>query len=180
MAARDAKRHDEEERLLAWLSGRSLVRDGVSKWGLPAIRTIEPGQEPQNLMDANALQRRFVACAHGTPCPGDDLCASWVEQAFSRLGFGVVLGDAARLYDDYCHYDRTSDLRVGMIVAVPAHPYTSQGLAHGHVGLYAGDGTVMDAVTGKVRRVPVWLWLSAYGIMAEPRWGWLGHIALDA
>ena len=179
MAARDAKRHDEEERLLAWLSGRSLVRDGVSKWGLPAIRTIEPGQEPQNLMDANALQRRFVACAHGTPCPGDDLCASWVEQAFSRLGLGVVLGDAAELCDAYCHYTDLADLKVGMIVATTRHPYSLDGHRHGHVGLYVGDETIMDSVAGEVRKVPLALWLSTYGIMEEPRWGWLGSMGLQ-
>jgi cell wall-associated NlpC family hydrolase len=129
-------------------------------------------------MDASTLQRRLVACAHATPSPGDDLCASWVEQAFSRLGLGVVLGDAAHLYDSYCHYADTADLRVGMVVAVPRHPFSPQGTRHGHVGLYVGDGTVMDSADGRVRKVPLELWTSAYGLMDEPRWGWLGSIGL--
>ena len=164
------------------LDRRGLAKDGVSRWGFPALRQLpakERGQAPQALMDASALQRRLVACAHATPSPGSDLCASWVEQAFSRLGLGVVLGDARRLYDDYCHYEEASELLVGMIVAVPAHPYTAQGMAHGHVALYVGDGTVMDAVAGGVRKMPLELWLSAYGLMADPRWGWLGSIGLS-
>ncbi len=167
-----------ENRLLEDLATRGFVKDGFSRWGQPALRPVATGHEPQRLMDASSLQRRFLACAHGTPSPGDDLCASWVEQSFSRLGFGVVLGDAAQLYDSYCHYTDTADLKVGMIMAVPRHPYSAQGQIHGHVGLYAGDDLVMDSVDSRVRKVPIVLWLSAYGLMDEPRWGWLGSMGL--
>jgi len=169
-----------EQRLLKQLRERGLVQGDRSVWGKPALRVIEAGHEPQALMAASALQRRFVACAHGTPCTGQDLCASWVEQAFSRLGLGVVLGSAAELYDGYCHYDDTADLKVGMIVATPQHPYSAQGLRHGHVGIYVGDGLVMDSVESGVRKVPLLLWLSAYGLMADPRWGWLGSLGLSS
>ena len=168
-----------EERLLQELRDRGCVEGKRSVWGQPAIRRVEPGHEPQRLMDATALQRRFVACAHGTPSTGDDLCASWVEQAFSRLGFGVVLGDAAELCDSYCHYTDTADLKVGMIMATTRHPYSLEGHRHGHVGLYVGDETVMDSVAGEVRKVPLSLWLSTYGVMEEPRWGWLGSMGLQ-
>lgn len=168
----------EASRLLAQLQERGLVEGELSRWGQPALRTIRTGHEPQTSKAASALQRRLVACAHGTPAPGDDLCAAWVEQTFSRLGLGVVLGDARSLYDSYCHYTDTADLLVGMVVAVPRHPYSVYGGAHGHVGFYVGDGMVMDAVAGEVRHVPLSLWLSAYGLMDEPRWGWLGSIGL--
>lgn len=168
-----------EERLLEVLRGRGLVYGMYSKWGYPAIRRVAAGHEPQRRMDATSLQRRFVACAYGTQSPGEDLCASWVEQAFSRLGLGVVLGNAAELYSWYCHYDDTADLKVGMIVAVPAHPYSAQGARLGHVGLYVGDQAVMDAVGNEVRTTPLDLWLSAYGLMADPRWGWLGSMGLS-
>lgn len=167
------------QRTLASLERRGYVADGVSRWGQPAIRRIEPAHEPQCSEDASALQRRLVACAHGTPSPGDGLCASWVEQTFSRLGLGVVLGDARELYDSYCHHTDTRNLLVGMVVAVPAHPFTPEGLAHGHVGLYVGNGTIMDAVADQVREIPLEPWLSVYGLMAEPRWGWLGSIGLS-
>ncbi len=169
----------EEERLYEILKRRGFVReDGLSKWGKPVLRTWAADEEPQARMDASALQRRFVACACGTPSPGDGLCASWVEQAFSRLGIGVVLGSAAELYNGYCHYTSTADLKVGMIVAVPSHPYTPRGPDLGHVALYTGDAMVMDAVGNDVRTVPLRLWLCAYGLMADPRWGWLGSIGL--
>ena len=166
-------------RLQELLERRELVREGLSRWGMPSVRAIAVGHEPQRFADASELQRRFVACAYATPSPGEGLCASWVEQAFSRLGLGVVLGDAAKLYDDYCPYDDTKDLRVGMIVACGQHPFTASGTCHGHVGVYVGDGRVADAVGETVRTVPLDLWLSAYGLMCEPRWGWLGSIGLS-
>ena len=169
----------EEERLLEALRRRNLLRGDCSLWGRPALRRIEAGHEPQRTVDATPLQKRFVACAYGTPSPGADLCASWVEQAFSRLGLGVVLGDARELCDGYCARTDTAALKVGMIVATSAHPFSAQGMAHGHVGLYVGDRLVMDCVAEGLRKVPLGLWLSAYGLVEDPRWGWLGGIGLD-
>lgn len=171
-------REDEEHRLLAWLSARRLADGGITRWGQPALRHIETGHEPQSRDDARPLQKRFIACAYGTETNGGDLCAAWVEQSFSRLGLGVVLGDARHLYQSYCGRTDTADLLVGMIVAVPASPYTKGGRAHGHVGVYAGDATIIDATADGVRKSDLELWLSAYGVMAEPRWGWLGSIGL--
>ena len=169
----------DEQRLLASLQDRGLVSGVRSKWGRPAIRHIDPGHEPQRTKDATALQRRFVACAYATPSPGNDLCASWVEQSFSRLGLGVVLGNARELQAWYCPHTDTAQLKVGMIVATSAHPYSAQGMACGHVGIYVGDGVVMDSVGERIRKVPLELWLSAYGLIDDPRWGWLGSMGLE-
>lgn len=51
-------------------------------------------------------------------------------------------------------------------------------MRYGHVGLYAGDGVVEDCAASQARRVPLDLWLSTYGVVAEPRWGWLAFIDL--
>lgn len=165
--------------LMSDLERRGFVCNGRSKWGISMPVCIQAGHEPQRLMDATALQRRFIACAHATPSPGTELCASWVEQSFSRLGLGVVLGSAAELCRGYCHYSDTADLKVGMIVATEAHPYTAGGLRNGHVGVYAGNDEVLDCADNRIRRVPLELWLTAYGIMSAPRWGWLGTIGLS-
>ena len=168
------------ERLLAALADRGLLsEDGVTTtFGKPAWRGLRTGHEPQALMDAGPLQRRLVECACGTVAMGEDLCAAWVERAFSRLGLGYVSGDARALYEGFCHLTDTTDLLVGMVVSVGRDPYGAGGWDHGHVALYVGDCAVMDCVGGRVRRVPLELWLSAYGVASEPRWGWLGAIAL--
>lgn len=157
-----------------------FVRDGATSiWGQPALRPIARGHEPQVLMDAVALQRRLVECAWATPALGENRCAGWVERAFARLRLGTVAGDARALYQDYCSFDDLADLKVGMIVAVPSHPFGVGARGYGHVGLYVGDGVMMDCVSGRVRRAPIEPWMSAYGLMASPRWGWLGSIAFD-
>ena len=171
---------DARQDLLDALRARGLLADDGARsvFGQPAWRKTPAGHEPQALLEATALQRRLVECASGTAPMGEDLCAAWVERAFSRLGLGYVSGDARELCDGFCHLTDTRELLVGMIVAVARHPYGAGGWDHGHVGLYAGDGVVMDCVDGCVRRVPLELWLSAYGVTSEPRWGWLGAIGL--
>ena len=167
------------QRLLQSLRDRGLVDGNESRWGQPALRQIECGQEPQRLMDATTLQRHLVECAHARPSMGDDLCAGWVRSVFCTLGICDVVGDARTLYESYCNRGQTRDLKVGMIVATPAAPYSTQARVHGHVGLYVGDNQVMDAVANEVRTVDIELWLSTYGLMAQPRWGWLGSIDLS-
>ena len=169
-----------QNRLQEELRARGMLReDGLTIYGQPARHAIPAGHEPEGRMEATALQRRLIACAHATLAPGSGLCASWVEQAFSRLGLGVVRGDAAQLYATCCKRTDLAELKVGMVLAVPTHPWAMAGRVHGHVGLYAGDRKVMDCVDARVRTVPLVLWLDTYGVMAEVHWGWLGNIPLS-
>ena len=155
-----------------------LRKDGRTIYGQVARHVIDPGHEPEGRMEATALQRRLIACAHATPSPGRGLCASWVEQAFSRLGLGVVRGDARHIRSMYCRRTDLAELKVGMVMAVSSHPWAQEGRVHGHVGLYAGDREVLDCANNEVRRVPLLLWLDTYGVVDEVRWGWLGGIPL--
>ncbi len=172
--------NEMRNRFLEALGARGLLADdgATTTFGMPAWREVPTGCEPQALMDAGALQRRLVECAHGTAPMGEGLCAAWVERAFSRLGLGYVSGDARELCAGFCSRTDTRDLLVGMVVATERDPYGAGGWDHGHAGLYVGDGVVMDCAGGRVRSVPLELWLSAYGVASAPRWGWLGAIAL--
>jgi cell wall-associated NlpC family hydrolase len=58
-----------------------------------------------------------------------------------------------------------------MIIAVPYHNWTSSGRIYGHVGIYIGDGLVMDSLY-YVRTVSLDAWIAEYSGMAEVRWGW--------
>lgn len=170
------------ERLRTNLERRKLVAPSPHKdqtiYGKPLWRSIPKGHEPQALMDASTRARDLVILAHATPATGYNLCAAWVEQVFSALGLGVVIGDAATLYRSWCTKDDAAELMVGMIVATAAHPYSADGRAWGHVGLYIGDSRVMDCVAGRVRTTPLEAWISVFGVMCDVRWGWLGGIAL--
>ena len=51
------------------------------------------------------------------------------------------------------------------------------GRIYGHVGIYVGNGTVMDNV-GFIRSIGVDEWIAYYGVTVTPRWGWIGDWVL--
>lgn len=179
--AGSADERDLRERVLHVLDSRNmLMADGVTtRFGQPAFRAVLPGHEPERLMDATQPQRNLVACSYATPWTSGNACAEWIERAYARQGYGVVQGDAYRLFQDFCSRTDTAQLKVGMIVGVGRHPFGANGLCYGHVGLYVGDGLVRDSADERLRTSPLEAWLSVYGVMEQPRWGWLGGVALD-
>lgn len=168
-----------ESRILEELSSRNmLAADGTTTvFGKPAIRRISEG--PEALAATAAPQKRLIELAFATPWTGECSCAAWIEAAFARLGLGIVEGDAFELCRKYLGLDNPAELKVGMAVGVEHHPYSAQGLTYGHIGLYIGDGRILDCADDRVRCAPLPLWLSIYGAMDDPRWGWLGYMALD-
>ena len=168
-AMRDAGAAGRADRLAEILRRRGLE-----------VRTLElgPGHEPERMLESSRGQRSLVAHAKGYPSTGTDRCAAWVEGVFDWSGIGREGGSARDLYERYCFLSDAAELRVGMIVAVPAHPYSVAGTREGHVGIHVGDGLVMDCVETGVRTVPLQLWYMAYGVLAEPRWGWMRGVAL--
>ena len=75
------------------------------------------------------------------------------------------------MYWNFCTSSNRSNLQAGMIIAVPSHPHTTAGSIYGHVGIYVGNGTVMDNV-GYIRTIGLEEWISDYGDSYTPRWGW--------
>ena len=65
-----------------------------------------------------------------------------------------------------------------MIVAVSTHPHTAAGRIYGHVGIYIGDGVVMDNI-GSIRSISLDEWVSYYGATVPARWGWAGGMVLS-
>ncbi|MDO4796427.1 MAG: hypothetical protein Q4A01_00230 [Coriobacteriales bacterium] len=129
----------------------------------------------QPLAKANAQQQRIVNAALSTPSPGGGLCAAWVEDVYSNAGYGTFYGNADDLYYDYCHSSDLGNLKVGMIIAVSTHTNTYLGGIYGHVGIYVGDGWIMDNV-GTIRKISVANWIDYYDTTVTPKWGWLGNI----
>lgn len=126
-----------------------------------------------------ALQQRAISSAKRTPSPGAGLCAAWITNLFANAGLGTWYGNACDMYDRYCVDSYEPALRPGMIVAVSSHGHTWAGSIWGHVGIYIGDGKIMDNI-GSIRTTSLSSWLSYYGNRVPPRWGWLGNKALTA
>ena len=104
--------------------------------------------------------------------PGAGLCAMWVSRVYSAAGLGYPGGNANNMYWNYCTSSNKGDLQPGMIVAVSTYAGgSSAGRTYGHVGIYVGNGTVMDNV-GYIRTIGLDSWISSYGNIVTPRWGW--------
>lgn len=127
----------------------------------------------QDYSSANEDQQRIVDCAYSTDSPGAGWCAMWVSLVYSNAGMGYPYGNACDMYYRYCTSDDRSDLKVGMIVAVPSHPGDSAGVEFGHVGIYVGNNIVRQNV-GAITDQDLDDWIAYYGKTHTPKWGWAG------
>lgn len=118
-----------------------------------------------------------VNACYSTPSPGAGYCAAWVTYVFQNAGIGSFYGNACDMYASWCYSSDMGSIQPGMIVAVSSHSATAAGRIYGHVGIYIGGGTVMDNI-GYIRSIDLGSWVSFYGDIVTPRWGWLGGVAL--
>lgn len=120
--------------------------------------------------DSSKGQAIVDAC-FTTPSPGAGWCAAWVSQVYARAGVGYIGGNACDMYYSYCHSSDRSTLQAGMIIATPTNPPSADGIIYGHVGIYVGDGLVMDNV-GRIRTSSLDAWIAECSKAATVRWGW--------
>ncbi len=122
-------------------------------------------------------QARIVASCKSTGSPGAGLCAMWVSMVFSNAGYAYAGGNANDMYNAWTTSSNRADLKPGMIVAVSTHSHTSAGRIYGHIGIYIGNGMMMDNI-GYIRTTSVNEWIRFYSTTVTPRWGWLMGIEL--
>lgn len=123
---------------------------------------------------ASTAQKRLAELAWNEPTTPSGWCAMWVHNVFDAYGsFPDVYGNANDLYDNFCTSSDPATLRTGMIVAVSRHPGTSGGRIYGHIGIYVGDGFLLDS-SGSVRLWKVEDWVASYNGWVPAKWGWYG------
>lgn len=128
----------------------------------------------QSLDSASSAQKRLASLAWKEPTTPSGWCALWVHNVFEAYGISDVYGNACDLYNEYCTSSNLYDLKVGMIVAVSRHPGTAGGRIYGHIGIYVGDGVMLDS-SGEVRIWNVEDWINSYNGWVTPKWGWYGN-----
>ncbi|MDY4691613.1 MAG: hypothetical protein SPC25_05760 [Atopobiaceae bacterium] len=117
----------------------------------------------------NAQERIVYNCRH-VGSPGVGLCAMWVSMVYQKSGLGYPGGNACDMYANFCRSSNRANLKPGMAVAVSTHPHTLAGSIYGHIGIYIGNGVVMDNV-GYIRTISLSSWISYYGSVVPVRWG---------
>lgn len=108
------------------------------------------------------VQKKIVNAAYITPSPGAGWCAMWVSQVYQNAGLGYIGGNACDMYRNYAFTSDKSKLKVGMLVAVESSSSGSTaGLTYGHVGIYIGDGKVIDNI-GRIRVTTLDDWIASF------------------
>ncbi len=144
------------------------TRTNEARRVLDAMRTGVGGEE---YAASSETAQRIADASSKVGSPGAGLCAMWVSQVYSLAGCGYPTGNADDMYNAWCGSADRSELKVGMMVAVPRHPHTSAGRRYGHVGIYIGDGKVRHN-TGQIETWELDKWIDYYGSDAEVRWGY--------
>ena len=150
-----------------------ITRKGAAAPG----STVSPILLGEPFALANPMQMKIVDLSRQVPSPGPGLCSEWIAQVYERAGFRNVHTDACDYYWDFCKYTDYSQLKVGMVVAVPSHMHTYMGRIYGHVCIYIGNNQVMDNV-GHIRTLDMGYWLDYYSTTYKPKWGWYDNIPL--
>ncbi|MFM1602237.1 CHAP domain-containing protein [Helcococcus ovis] len=111
---------------------------------------------------SSEVQKKIVNAAYVTPSPGMGWCAMWVSQVYQNAGLGYIGGNANDMYRNYTFTSDKSKLKVGMLVAVESSSSGgSLGATYGHVGIYIGDGKVMDNI-GRIRVTTIDNWIATF------------------
>lgn len=122
------------------------------------------------------VQKRIVDAAYITPSPGAGWCAMWVSQVYQNAGLGYIGGNANDMYRNFTYTSDRSKLQVGMLVAVESSSSGGElGAIYGHVGIYIGDGMVMDNI-GTVRVTSLDNWIATFCKHSPVGYGFPPHV----
>lgn len=161
------------ERPAAWAAKTSFPNKR-----LPAAQSFYEQLTDGGGQDYNAsdeTQKAIVDAAKRTPSPGAGYCAAWVSNVYENAGLPRPGGNACCQYLSFCTSTDRSQLKVGMVIGVQRSPTSNSNwcgghLGYGHVGIYIGDGKVMENV-GHIATTDLDSWIAYNGQLSQPQWG---------
>lgn len=122
----------------------------------------------QDYASAEQWQKDLADACYRVPWPGANLCATWTSNVYRACGYQVhgngnsVLGHqgyGANYYPSRATTD-LSKIKVGMLISSQYGSNNPAGNAYGHVGIYIGNGNVMDSITSGIRTISLSDWIS--------------------
>ena len=118
------------------------------------------------------ISERIIAATKITPFAGNGRCQGWVRQVYANAGLGNVYYNTA--YDAAKANIISTDVNN---IPVGAAVYATGSGPAGHVGIYIGNGQVMDNITGGLRVTTLEKWIAEAERLNYPldgKLGWLG------
>ncbi len=137
----------------------------------------------QDYASAEQWQKDIVNACSRVSWPGASLCATWSNRVYKAAGHpcsgngNSVLGHqgyGASYYPSRATTD-LSQIKVGMLVSAQFGSNTAPGNTYGHVGIYIGDGMVMDSINSGIRTISLSEWVSQNGrgwVVCGYPWDW--------
>lgn len=137
----------------------------------------------QDYMSAEQWQKNIADAAKRTPNAGAGKCATWTSNVYENAGIARPGGNGNTQLGNqgeganYSPKRATTDLsqiKVGMLVSAQFGSNSYAGNRWGHVGVYIGDGMVMDCI-GYVRTISLTDWAREYGrgwVVCGYPWDW--------
>lgn len=118
------------------------------------------------------VSQRIIEAANNTPWPGAQLCAGWVDNVYENAGVGACRHYSA--YESYKHHCISNDMSAIPIGAAVYGTGSGRTGPYGHIGIYIGDGKVIDSQDGGIIVSTMEDWLSWQVDVLDGKQGWLG------
>lgn len=131
--------------------------------------------EGQSYVSASERGKAIVAACKSTPWPGANLCATWTSNVYANAGLARPGGNGNDPWKQgWATSKNTAELEVGMIISSnkSSSIVGSPGYIYGHIGIYIGDGKVMDSCIEGIRTCTLEEWLQTSNIDGNYGWGW--------
>lgn len=118
------------------------------------------------------ISQRLIDAANNTAWPGAGLCARWVDDVYDTAGIAPCRHYSA--YESYKHHCISTDMSAIPIGAAVYGTGSGSSGPYGHIGIYIGDGKVIDSQTGGIIVSTMEEWLSWQVDVLDGKQGWLG------
>ena len=118
------------------------------------------------------ISQRLIDAANNTAWPGAGLCAGWVYDVYDTAGIAPCRHYSA--YESYKHHCISTDMSAIPIGASVYGTGSGSSGPYGHIGIYIGDGKVIDSQTGGIIVSTMEEWLSWQVDVLDGKQGWLG------
>ena len=127
-----------------------------------------------SVSDLTETQEAIIRSAYTTPYAGGNLCEAWAEQVYRNAGVPVPLLESAMAgKEKYFISDSTDNIPPGAWVYGSGVGY--MGALYGHVGIYVGNGLIMDNEGSRTKKaVPIEQWVSWQTASQNGKTGWYG------
>lgn len=158
------------DQYLTWMESYNETGDANAKKNLLSHFTLEEYSASENKLSGitystsdvmTDISQRIIDATKTTPWAGKGYCQRWVRQVYNNagLGNGGAYGSAYEAYKGRCISTDRTNIPIGASVYCTGQ--SNGNTQYGHVGIYIGNGMVMDNVSTGIRTISLNEWIAS-------------------